>query len=68
MGRGKCILPPNSSKTAFRNASLDFVQGLLFEHESRLKRNPKLVIKTDELGKDGTYVAVIERTTVGYHR
>jgi len=67
IGRGKCSLPPNSSIGAFRNTSLDFVTGIIFEYESSRKRNSKLVTKTDELRKDGTYVAVIERTTLGYH-
>jgi hypothetical protein len=67
LGRGKCTLPPNSSIGAFRNTSLDFVAGILFDYESSRKRNSKLVTKTDELRKDGTYVAVIERTTLGYH-
>ena len=67
LGRGKCNLPPNSSIGAFRNASLDFVTGTLFQHESDLKRNSKLVVKSDELRKDGTYVAVIKQTMLGYH-
>ena len=67
MGRGKCSLPPNSSIGAFRNTSLDFVTGIIFDYETSRKRNSKLVTKTDELRKDGTYVAVIERTTLGYH-
>jgi len=67
IGRGKCSLPSNSSIGAFRNASLDFVTGIIFNYESSRKRNSKLVTKTDELRKDGTYVAVIERTTLGYH-
>jgi hypothetical protein len=67
--RGKSILPPNSSIGAFRNASLDFATGVLFEDErsKKWKRNLKLVTKSDELRKDGTYVAVIEQTTLGYH-
>src|SRR6516162_9084967 len=67
IGRGNCTLPPNSSIGAFRNTSLDFVAGILFEYESSRKRNSKLVTKTDELRKDGTYTAVIEQTTLGYH-
>ena len=67
IGRGKCTLPPNSSISAFRNTSLDFVAGIIFEYESSRKRNSKLVIKTDELRKDGSYVAVIEQTMLGYH-
>jgi len=67
IARGKCTLPPNSSISAFRNASLDFVTGVIFKNESSIKRNSKLVIKTDELRKDGTYVAVIEQTMLGYH-
>ena len=67
IGRGKCPLPPNSSISAFRKTSLDYVTLLIFEFESKQKRNSKLVMKTDELRKDGSYVAVIERTTVGSH-
>ena len=67
MARGKCTLPPNSSISAFRNTSLDFVAGIIFEYETSRKRNSKLVIKTDELRKDGSYVAVIEQTMLGYH-
>ncbi len=67
IGRGKCTLPANSSIGAFRNASLDFVAGILFNEESQQQRNSKLVVKSNELRKDGTYVAVIERTTLGYH-
>jgi hypothetical protein len=67
IGRGKCPLPPNSSISASRKTSLDYVTLLIFELESKQKRNSKLVMKTDELRKDGSYVAVIERTTVGSH-
>jgi hypothetical protein len=67
IGRGKCNLPPNSSISAFRDTSLNFVTSIIFKFESSIKRNSKLVTKTDELRKDGSYVAVIERTTVGYH-
>ena len=67
IGRGNLYFPPNSSIEAFRNISLDFVTGILFEFERTRKRNSKLAIKSDELRKDGTYVAVIEQTLLGYH-
>jgi hypothetical protein len=68
LGRGKCTLPPNSSIQAFRNTSLDFATGILFDYERSRKRNFKLALKSDELRKDGTYVAVIEQISLGFHQ
>jgi hypothetical protein len=69
VSKGHSNLPPNSSIAQCRLNAMGFVAREI-QKEDKLFQNRKSAVATklDEVRKDGTYVAIIERTTIGYSR
>ena len=68
VSKGHSNLPANSSIAECRLNAVGFVARAIQEQEKTQKRKSALATKLDEIRKDGTYVAIIERTTIGSHR
>src|SRR5262249_38249703 len=65
VSKGHSNLPPNSSIADCRLNAMGFVAREIQKEDNAQKRKSALATKLDEIRKDGTYVAIIERTTVG---
>jgi hypothetical protein len=68
VSKGHSNLPPNSSIADCRLNAMGFVAREIRKEDNAQKRKSALATKLDEMRKDGTYVAIIEQTTIGYHR
>ena len=67
VSKGHSNLPLNSSIAECRLNAMGFVAREI-EKEEGPKRKSAVATKLDEIRKDGTYVAIVERTTIGYRR
>ena len=65
LAKGHSNLPPNSSIADCRLNAVGFVAREIQKEDNAQKRKSALATKLDEIRKDGTYVAIIERTTIG---
>ena len=65
VAKGHSNLPPNSSIAACRLNAMGFVAREVQKEDKTQKRKSALATKVDEIRKDGTYVAIIERMTIG---
>jgi hypothetical protein len=68
VSKGHSNLPPNSSIADCRLNALGFVAREVQKEDNAQKRKSAIATKLDEIRKDGTYVAIIERTTIGSRR
>jgi hypothetical protein len=68
VAKGHSNLPPNSSIAACRLNAMGFVASEIEKEDKAHKRKSAVATKLDEIRKDGTYVAIIERTTIGSRR
>jgi hypothetical protein len=65
VSKGHSNLPPNSSIAECRLNAMGFVAREVQKEDKTQKRKSALATKLDEIRKDGTYVAIIERTMIG---
>ena len=65
VAKGHSNLRPNSSIAECRLNALGFVAREVQKEDKVQKRKSAVATKLDEIRKDGTYVAIIERTTIG---
>ena len=68
VSKGHSNLPPNSSIAECRLNAMGFVAREIEKEDKAQKRKSAVATKLDEIRKDGTYVAIIERTTIGSRR
>ena len=68
VSKGHSNLPPNSSIAECRLNAMGFVAMAIQKEDKAQERKSALATKLDEIRKDGTYVAIIERTTIGSRR
>ena len=68
LSKGHSNLPPNSSIAECRLNAVGFVAMAIQKEEKAQKRKSAVATKLDEIRKDGTYLAIIEQTTIGSHR
>jgi hypothetical protein len=68
VSKGHSNLPPNSSIAECRLSAVGFVAREIEKEDKAQKRKSAVATKLDEIRKDGTYVAIIERTTIGNRR
>ena len=68
VAKGHSNLPLNSSIAECRLNAMGFVAREIEKEDKAQKRKSAVATKLDEIRKDGTYVAIIERTTIGSHR
>jgi hypothetical protein len=66
--KGHSNLPPNSSLAECRLNAMGFVAREIQKWDTAHKTKSAVATKLDEIRKDGTYVAIIERTTMGSRR
>ena len=68
VSKGHSNLPLNSSIADCRLNAMGFVAREIQKEDNAQRRKSALATKLDEIRKDGTYVAIIERTTIGSRR
>jgi len=64
VSKGHSNLPANSSIAECRLNAMGFVAMAIQKEDKAQKGKSALATKLDEIRKDGTYVAIIERTTI----
>jgi hypothetical protein len=68
VSKGHSNLRPNTSIAECRLNALGFVAREVQKEDEFQKRKSAVATKLGEIRKDGTYVAIIERTTIGSSR